>query len=263
MARPATALLALLALAASAAAQSPCAEVPTLSGVDQSATPPSEYGKCTSKTQTTYTSKSHWCAFNKMGSWPAAPSGKARQCLKFGRSTIYRGPIYGSSSAHKAACNRVLRGNDNFAMVAVSTKYLKTFQGGWTKDQGACHKCMCIRMHGGDDLFNKGLQKERVQQRMGLTMLGKVRGAGAWRVPRRVARGCAGVRWSAQGRAQAGAIRPAASCARGSRKQVRRAGHTLPPMASHTHTPHARHPPPHTHTRARAPPGGRPLLRVP
>jgi hypothetical protein len=60
-------------------------------------------------------------------------------------------------------------------MVAVSTKYLKTYQGGWAGDKGACGKCMCIRLHGGDDKFNAGLQKESVKRHLGLTFMGKVR----------------------------------------------------------------------------------------
>lgn len=162
----------LLALLAAAAAQSPCGEIPTVGGVDQSATSPAEYGKCT-KIQKDFMG-SHWCKFGNLGTWPGAPSGKAQKCLKFGRASIYRGPIYGSSGEHKAACNKVLMGDDKFAMVAVSTKYLKTFQGGWTADQGACHKCMCVRMHGADDAFNKGVQKETASKRLGLTFLAKV-----------------------------------------------------------------------------------------
>jgi hypothetical protein len=162
----------LFALLAAAAAQK-CAEVPTVSGVDQSNTSPAEYGKC-SQIQKDFFG-SHWCKFGKIGTWPGAPQGKAQQCLKFGRASIYRGPIYGSSSAHKAACNRVLMGDDKHAMVAVSTKYLKTYQGGWTSDTGACNKCMCIRMHGADNAFNSGLQTDKVSKRVGLTFMGKVR----------------------------------------------------------------------------------------
>jgi hypothetical protein len=169
----AAAAVLLLALVASAAAQSPCKEIPTVSGVDQSPTNPKEYGKCVNIQS--YFSKSHWCKFGKIGTWPSSPAGKAASCLKFGRSTIYRGPIYGSSGAHKAACNKVLQGNDEYAMVAVSTKYLKTHQGGWTSDTGACNKCMCIRMHGADNAFNPGLQTEQVGKRVGLTFMGKVR----------------------------------------------------------------------------------------
>lgn len=163
----------LLALLAAAAAQSPCKEIPGVSGVDQSATSPADYGRC-SQIQKDFFG-SHWCKFGKLGTWPAAPSGKAQQCLKFGRASIYRGPIYGSSSAHKAACNKVLMGDDKHAMVAVSSKYLETYQGGWTSDQGACHKCMCVRMHGADNAFNTGVQKETASKRIGLTFLAKVR----------------------------------------------------------------------------------------
>jgi hypothetical protein len=88
--------------------------------------------------------------------------------------TTYRGPIYGSSQAHKAACNKWIQGSSEAAMVAVSTKYLKTYQGGWTSDTGACGKCMCVRMHGGDVKYNPGLQKESASKRVGLTFLAKV-----------------------------------------------------------------------------------------
>jgi hypothetical protein len=163
----------LLAFVAAAAAQAPgCSAIPTVGGVDQSNSSPAEYGKC-SKIQKDFFG-SHWCKFGNLGTWPGPPTGKAQQCLKFGRASIYRGPIYGSSNAHKAACNKVLMGDDKYAMVAVSTKYLKTFQGGWTSDTGACNKCMCVRMHGGDDAFNKGLQKELAQPRIGLTFMAKV-----------------------------------------------------------------------------------------
>jgi hypothetical protein len=95
--------------------------------------------------------------------------------MKFGRASIYRGPVYGSSPQHKAACNKVLRGDNDYAMVAVSTKYLKTYQGGWAGDKGACDRCMCVRIHGGDDEYNKGIQKENARKHLGLTFLAKVR----------------------------------------------------------------------------------------
>lgn len=161
----------LLAFVAAAAAQSPCKEIPSV-GLDQSPSTPANGGQC-SKIQKDFFG-SHWCKHGKVGSYPGPPPGKAQQCLKFGRASIYRGPIYGSSSAHKAACNKVLMGDDKHAMVAVSTKYLKTYQGGWTSDTGACNKCMCVRMHGGDDSFNSGLQKEAVNKRVGLTFMAKV-----------------------------------------------------------------------------------------
>lgn len=166
------AAVALLALAAFAAAGSPCKEVPSVNSVDQSPTPASEWGRCVNIEK--WFTGSHWCKFGKVGLWPEPPKPRAQQCLKFGRATIYRGPIYGSSPAHKAACNAVLKGSDEAAMVAVSTKYLKTFQGGWNADTGSCGKCMCIRMHGADELFNSGLQKDRAQKHLGLTFMGKV-----------------------------------------------------------------------------------------
>ncbi|KAI8464817.1 MAG: hypothetical protein J3K34DRAFT_439029 [Monoraphidium minutum] len=167
--------LALLAAAPGGArADGQCGQVPNVGGLDQSPTSPSNWGKCTSALESFVAPGSHWCKFGELGTWPAPPTDKAKKCLKFGRSTIYRGPIYGSSSGHKAACNKWLQGDDNYAMVAVSTKYLKTYEGGWAASKGACDKCMCIRMHGGDDKFNTGLQKEHAQKSIGLTFMGKV-----------------------------------------------------------------------------------------
>lgn len=143
--------------------------------MDQSPTDPGMYGKCSSAIESFLRPHSHWCKFNDMGLWPeGGPTSRAKQCMKFGRATIYRGPVYGSSPQHKAACNRVLRGDDDAAMVAVSTKYLKTYQGGWASDTGACWKCMCVRLHGGDNKFNSGLQKDVAKERLGLTFLAKV-----------------------------------------------------------------------------------------
>jgi hypothetical protein len=103
--------------------------------------------------------------------------------MKFGRASIYRGPVYGSSPQHKAACDKVLRGDNDHAMVAVSTKYLKTYQGGWAGDKGACDRCMCVRIHGGDDEYNKGIQKENARKHLGLTFLAKVRTAQQQQLP--------------------------------------------------------------------------------
>lgn len=164
----------LLALAAAASAGSPCREVPTVNGVDQSPSDPNMYGKCSSAIESHLIPQSHWCRNGKMGSWPTWPTNRAKQCMKFGRASIYRGPVYGSSPQHLAACNKVLRGDNDYAMVAVSTKYLKTYQGGWAGDKGACDRCMCVRMHGGDDDYNKGIQKENARKHLGLTFLAKV-----------------------------------------------------------------------------------------
>jgi hypothetical protein len=169
----------LLSLVALTAAQSCPVSIPRIPGIDQSPTNPADWGKCTSALEGSFGKYSHWCKFGRLGMYPTPPTEKARQCLKFGRASIYRGPIYGSSVGHLAACNRILRGNDDFAMVAVSTKYLKTYQGGWTSNRGACHQCMCIRLQGADNEYNKGLQTDSVDAHRGLTFLGKVRAAGA------------------------------------------------------------------------------------
>lgn len=174
MALPTVFCLLVLSAAASVSAGSPCKAIPSVKA-DQSPTKPQEYGKCTNAMEKGYNKKeSHWCRFNRLGPWPAAPPASAKKCLKFGRMTIYRGPIYGSSPAQKGACNAMLHGGDA-AMVALSTKYLKTYQGGWTSDKGACGQCMCIRMAGGDVGYNPGLQKDKAQKHIGLTFLGKVR----------------------------------------------------------------------------------------
>ncbi|KAF8072387.1 ttc4 [Scenedesmus sp. PABB004] len=162
------------AAAGAAAAGSPCREVPDAGGADQSPTAPRDWGRCTGAMEQWLVPNSHWCKQGPMGLWPTPPSKRAQQCLKFGRATIYRGPIYGSSPEHKAACNKVLRGSDDAAMVAVSSKYLKTYQGGWAADGGACGQCMCVRLHGADDKFNSGLQTEQARKHVGLTFLAKV-----------------------------------------------------------------------------------------
>lgn len=151
-----------------------CGQVPYVKYVDQSPSDPNMYGKCSGALEGFVQGGSNWCRFGDLGSWPTKPNDKAKKCLKFGRTTIYRGPIYGSSSGHKAACNKWLHGEDGYAMVAVSTKYLKTYQGGWAGDKGACDKCMCIRLHGGDDKYNQGLQKDALSKHIGLTFMGKV-----------------------------------------------------------------------------------------
>ena len=154
----------------------------TPQGVDQSPTDPSLYGKCTSAIEPGFM-QSHWCKVGAIGKWPAEPTDKAKKCLKYGRATIYRGPIYGSSPNHLAACNQRLYGSDDAALVAVSTKYLKTFQGGWAPDKGACGQCMCVRMHGADEAFNTGLQKPMVKKHLGLTFAARVRAralGGGW-----------------------------------------------------------------------------------
>ena len=163
-----------LGVAPAALADGQCSQVPNVGGIDQSPTSPDMWGKCSNSLEG-FVHSSHWCKFGQIGTWPGPPTDKAKKCMKFGRTTIYRGPIYGSSPGHKAACNKWLYGDDQYAMVAVSTKYLKTYHGGWAGDKGACGKCMCIRLHGGDDKFNQGLQKDNTRKHLGLTFMGKVR----------------------------------------------------------------------------------------
>lgn len=167
------ALVLAIAAAPLALADGNCGQVPYVKGMDQSPSYANQWGLCTGAVENIH-GWSHWCKAGQMGMWPAPPTAQAQKCLKYGRTTIYRGPIYGSSYGHKAACNLRLKGNDRAAMVAVSTKYLKTYQGGWAGDKGACGQCMCVRLHGGDDKFNTGLQKDAASKHIGLTFLAQV-----------------------------------------------------------------------------------------
>jgi hypothetical protein len=169
-------LLLLASCPPQAAADGQCSQIPYVKGADQSPTDPSNYGRCTSAIESQFLTYSHWCKAGGIGMWPEEPNSQAKKCLKFGRATIYRGPVYGSSTEHKAACNKVMVGDDEAGMVAVSTKYLKTYQGGWAGDKGACDRCMCVRLHGVDDNFNRGVQHDNVKPRLGLTFLARVRG---------------------------------------------------------------------------------------
>ena len=171
----ALALLACAAAPRAARADGQCGQVPYVAGADQSPSSEASWGYCTGAIEAQFRAQSHWCTKPvPLGTWPAPPSDGAKKCLKFGRSTIYRGPIYGSSPGHLAACNKRLKGDDGAALVAVSTKYLKTYQGGWAGDKGACDKCVCVRLHGGDDKYNPGIQKDNVAPALGLTFKGVV-----------------------------------------------------------------------------------------
>jgi hypothetical protein len=157
-------LIVFLAAIAAAAADAPpaaaaakpaatcAADVPDVPGVDQSPSDPADYGRCTDALDSHVASSgSNWCAFGAgrakaFGAWPAGPSPAAKRCLKFGRMTVYRGPLYGSEPRHRGACNVDLVGSNESAVVAVSTKYLKTEQHGWAEDKGSCGKCMCVHI---------------------------------------------------------------------------------------------------------------------
>lgn len=166
-----TAATALVVLARALAA--PWA-VPGVPGVDSSASDPASYGSCTRAVEPQIRHRSHWCIFNRMGSYPEFPNDATRGSLKFGRMTSYRGPINGSSPQHLAACKTQLLGSRTHASVAVSTKYLKTYQGGWASNTGACGKCMCISILGADDAYNTGLQRWAVARRKGSSFMGRV-----------------------------------------------------------------------------------------
>jgi hypothetical protein len=153
-----------------------CQIIPETPIVDQSPSNPSEYGKCTSALDDHVAdSGSNWCKFNDLGYWPAGPSRLAKKCMKFGRMTVYRGPVYGSQPTHKGACNVDLAGSNDTAVVAVSTKYLKTAQHGWAEDKGSCGQCMCVHIRGVDDKYNPGVDFYEAKKYFGLTFLAKVR----------------------------------------------------------------------------------------
>lgn len=144
--------------------------VPHVYGVDQSPTRPQNYGKCTAAIERDQRESSHWCKFGRLGSWPEYPNAAAKNAFKFARQTTYSGPIL----SQRFACNVLANGSDSHAMIAVSTKYLKSTQGGWVVDKGACGKCMCISILGGDSAYNKGLQHGPVLKRKGLSFMGRV-----------------------------------------------------------------------------------------
>lgn len=62
-----------------------------------------------------------------------------------------------------------LVGSNTHALMAVSTKYLSSRQGGWEPSPGACGKCMCVRMHGCDEAYNPYPDRGNVLRHVGLT----------------------------------------------------------------------------------------------
>lgn len=149
--------------------------VPVVPHTNQLPSDPNAYGQCTNAVEPALRTSSNWCRFGKMGSWPGFPNRAATQAFKFGRQTMYHGPIL----SQRLACNVSGVGSNTHATVAVSTKYLKTYQGGWATQRGACGKCMCISVFGADDLYNKGLVKTLVMQYKGLSFMGRVRDRGS------------------------------------------------------------------------------------
>ena len=154
-----------------------CHLVPAVPHSDQTPTSALQYGKCTAAVEPALRNSSNWCKFDTLGAWPTWPSSttEAKKCLKFGRATVYTGPIYGMSPDARTACNTYHVGSNEAATVAVSTKYLKTYQGGWADDKGSCGLCMCIRMHGVDSAYNPSYKPEQVKAHIGLTFKGVVR----------------------------------------------------------------------------------------
>jgi hypothetical protein len=167
--------LALLANPAQAQDATKCG-IPAVPGTSQDATKPGDWGRCTGALDPVANAPNgHWCKFGKMGAWPDGPSQKAQTCLKFGRMSIFRGPMYGSHDGARTACNNPHSGSTNHATIAVSTKYLKTQQGGWSQDTGHCGKCMCVHIHGADEAYNPGLQRDNARAHMHYAFMGKVR----------------------------------------------------------------------------------------
>lgn len=160
---------ALLSLSGRVSAQAP-AGVPIVRGVDQTPTRPADWGRCTRHVEAFARNSSHWCRFNRLTPWPNPPTAAAQRALKFGRMTVYRGGIL----RQRFACNVQGQGSNTHATIALSTKYLKTFQGGWAVDRGACGYCVCMRVHGGDIAYNPGLHRDAVRRRIGLTFMARV-----------------------------------------------------------------------------------------
>ena len=65
----------------------------------QSPSDPSSYGLCTSAVDARIAAGSNWCHSPGFNSWPSAPAGDAVACLKFGRMTVYRGPVRRADAA--------------------------------------------------------------------------------------------------------------------------------------------------------------------
>jgi hypothetical protein len=87
--------------------------------------------------------QSHWC---KKGSILGNPR---KPVLKYGRQTVFNGPI----GKQKGWCGKILKGSNDAAGVALSTKYinLKSI----SPHSPYCGKCLCIRVLGHDEKINK------------------------------------------------------------------------------------------------------------
>ena len=146
--------------------------------VDQSATAPINYGKCTENIGQdqleTYT-----CTRPGMNAWPGPPPLSAQKCFKFGRLTTNTGPISAGDMKATTPCNARVIGSNRHAFVAVSTKYLNVQQSAFEADPGACGQCMCIRLAGADtgavvDAAAIRRQQQATLPYVGLTFMGMV-----------------------------------------------------------------------------------------
>jgi hypothetical protein len=132
--------------------------VPRVPGRDQSPTPSTELGRCTTAVEAHTRATSHWCSSPYKEHLPNASfrPPAAELCAKRGRMTVYRGPVLGwaADNTHVGACNATLAGSAAHAMVAVSSRHLSSKQGAWEREPGSCGACMCVRMAGADEALN-------------------------------------------------------------------------------------------------------------
>jgi hypothetical protein len=81
------------ALPAAAGLPAVCSSVvPEVDGVDQSPTQPAQYGACTAAVGAAVAASSPWCK-TAFKAFPSVPGALAKNCLKFGRVTPFRGPV--------------------------------------------------------------------------------------------------------------------------------------------------------------------------
>jgi hypothetical protein len=100
------------------------------------------YGLC-KKIAPEIIKKSNWCKKGRIYGAPRKPS------LKYGRQTVFSGPV----GKNKGWCGKILEGSNDFAAVAISTKYMNLH--GNSPYSQYCGKCMCIRVVGHDETSNK------------------------------------------------------------------------------------------------------------
>jgi hypothetical protein len=146
--------------------------------VDQSATAPINYGKCTEAIEQSQL-ETYTCTRPGMNAWPGPPPLAAQKCFKFGRLTTNPGPISAGDMKATTPCNARIIGSNRHAFIAVSTKYLNGEQSAYEADPGACGQCMCVRMAGADtgavtDTAAIRRQQQATLPYVGLTFVGQV-----------------------------------------------------------------------------------------